>query len=344
MKSEISNKPVFTSRRMEQQWSRMQAIKMVRGGLSVPEVATFFNVTTRAVFKWIASFAENGQNGLLAKDGSGRPPKVSPEQMQWIALAVRNNTPNQLRFEFGLWTLRLIGQLIERQFGMTLSLPTLGKVMAQLGFTAQRPLYRAYQQDAVLVERWLSDELPALRARAKAKGARLFFADEASMRSDYHAGTTWAPRGCTPIVPANGCRSGVNMISAVSSGGELRFMLVDGRSTAETFKQFLEHLMFGADQPIILVVDGHPIHKAKLVTEYVASTNSMLELYFLPPYSPQLNPDEQVWKNVKERVAKQGPRDKYELRVMIRKALERLQELPEIVRGFFAHPECGFVN
>lgn len=317
---------------------------MVRSGFSVTDVAEFFGVSSRAVFKWLATFAESGQHGLLAKDGSGRPPKVGPEQMQWIADTVRNNTPNQLRFEFGLWTLRLIGHLIERQFGMTLSLPTLGKIMAQLGFTAQRPLYRAYQQDATLVERWLAYELPALRARAKAKGARLLFADEASMRSDYHAGTTWAPRGCTPIVPADGYRSSVNMISAISSGGELQFMLVEGRSSAEVFRKFLEQLMLSEDRPVILVVDGHPIHKARLVMDYVESTNGNLELYFLPPYSPQLNPDEQVWKNVKERIAKQGPRDKYELRAMIRKALERLQTLPEIVRGFFSHPECGFVN
>ena len=317
---------------------------MVRSGYSVGDVAEFFGVSTRAVFKWLSAFAEGGQNGLLAKDGAGRPPKIKPEQMQWIASAVRNNTPNQLRFEFGLWTLRLIGQLIEREFGMTLSLPTLGKVMAQLGFTAQRPLYRAYQQDATLVEHWLVDGLPALRARAKAKGAQLLFADEASMRSDYHAGTTWAPQGRTPIVPADGYRSSVNMISAISSGGHLQFMLVDGRATAEVFKEFLQHLMLGADQPIILVVDGHPIHKAKLVQEYVESMDGLLELHYLPPYSPQLNPDEQVWKNVKERVAKQNPSDKYELRIMLRKALERLQQMPAIVRGFFAHPECGFVN
>ncbi len=341
---QLPNKPVFTSRRMEQQWSRMQGVKMVRSGFSVSDVAHFFGVSTRAVFKWLSVFAQSGQNGLLAKEGAGRPPKVSPEQMQWIASAVRNHTPNQLRFEFGLWTLRLIGQLIERQFGMTLSLPTLGKIMAQLGFTTQRPLYRAYQQDATLVQRWLTDDLPALRARAKAKGAKLLFADEASMRSDYHAGTTWAPRGCTPIVAADGHRSSVNMISAISSGGELQFMLVEGRSNADIFKQFLEQLMLGEDRPVILVVDGHPIHKANVVKDYIESTNGQLELYCLPPYSPQLNPDEQVWKNVKERVAKQGPHDKYELRVMIRKALERLQQMPDIVRGFFAHPECGFVN
>jgi transposase len=322
MTHELPSKPIFVSRRMEQQWSRMQGIKMVKSGMPVDDVAKFFGVSRRSVYGWLSAFAKGGQNALIAKDGAGRPPKVSAEQMHWIADTVRNKTPNQLSFEFGLWTLRLIGQLIERQFDMRLSLPTLGKIMAQLGFTAQRPLYRAYEQDATLVQRWLNDELPALRARAKVKGAQILFADEASMRSDYHAGTTWEPRGQTPIVPVTGQRNSVNMISAISSGGQLQFMLVDGRATAEVFKQFLEKLMLGAHQPIILVVDGHPIHKAKLVAQYVEETNGMLELYFLPPYSPQLNPDEQVWKNIKERVAKQCPPDKYQLRILLTKALD----------------------
>lgn len=329
---------------MEQQWNRIQGVKMVRNGIAVAEVAKFFNVSTRAVFGWVAKFAQSGQNGLLAKEGAGRPPKVNAEQLRWIAMLVRDHTPNQLRFEFGLWTLRLIGQLIERELKITLSLPTLGKIMAQLGFTAQRPLHRAYEQDAALVQHWMAERLPALRQRAKALGAQLLFADEASMRSDYHAGTTWAPQGRTPIVRATGQRHSVNMISAISSSGELQFMLIEGRSNAQVLKEFLQQLMLDAKTPIILVVDGHPIHKANLVKEYVASTKGQLELHYLPPYSPQLNPDEQVWKNVKERVAKQFPADKWQLRAFLTKALERLQQVPEIVRGFFAHPECGFVN
>jgi transposase len=344
MNKDTLPKPIFTSRRMEQQWCRIQGVKMMREGVSANYVAEFFGVSVRAVYGWVATFSELGQNGLLAKEGAGRPLKVTPVQMQWIADTVRDNTPNQMRFDFGLWTLGLIGTVIERELGLTLSRPTLRKVMAQLGFTAQRPLYRAYEQDPVLVQNWLSTELPALQHKAKSRGARLLFADEAGMRSDYHAGTTWAPRGKTPIVKATGQRHSVNMISAISSLGELQFMLVDGRSNAQVFKQFLEQLMLGAEKPIILVVDGHSIHKAKLVRDYVESTNGMLELCYLPPYSPQLNPDEQVWKNVKERVAKQVPSDKSELQSRIHEALIRLQGLPDVVRGFFNHPECGFVK
>src|SRR5690349_6455266 len=124
MKPNFPNQPGFTSRRLEQQWIRTQAVKMAGVGYSVSEVAAFFSVTTRAVFKWLATFAESGHNGLEAKKGAGRPAKVNLEQMQWIAFMVRHTTPNQLGFDSGLWTLRLIGQLIERQFAMKLSLPT----------------------------------------------------------------------------------------------------------------------------------------------------------------------------------------------------------------------------
>lgn len=343
MDFKLPPKPVFTSRRMEQQWMRIQGVKMVRAGFAASAVAQFFGVSVRAVFKWVAAFSEGGQNALQAKDGAGRPPKLKPEQIQWIAKTVCDHTPDQLKFEFGLWTLKLIGQLIERQFQMSLSLPTLSKVMRQLGFTAQRPLYRAYQQDATLVQRWRTEDYPKLLARAKARGALIMFADEAGMRSDHHAGTTWAPMGQTPIVSSTGKRFSVQMLSAIGMGGQLQFMLHQGGVNAEVFCTFLKQLVLSVTQPILLVVDGSSIHTAKLVTEYVKSTDGQLELHVLPPYSPQLNPDEQVWKNVKERVAKQKTTDRASLRSLIEQALQRLQALPDIVRSFFRHPECGYL-
>jgi transposase len=338
----IPAKPVFTSRRAEQQWMRMQGVKMMRSGFMAKEVAELFGVSIRSVFGWVAAFASGGQNALVAKPGAGRPRKLSTEQMQWIASTVRDNTPDQLKFEFGLWTLRLIGQLIERQFQMTLSLPTLSKTMRLLGFSAQRPVHRAYEQDQALVQRWWQTDWPILQARAKLLGAQIFFADEAGMRSDYHAGTTWAPRGQTPEVRSTGQRVSVQMISAVSAGGQLHFMIHEGRTTAQVFVKFLQQLMLGQTRKIFLVVDNHSIHTAGVVKEYVASTDGQLELHYLPPYSPQLNPDEQVWKNVKERVAKQKPTDRASLRSLIEQALKRLQELSQIVKGFFRHPQCHY--
>ena len=189
--------------------------------------------------------------------------------------------------------------------------------------------------------KWHAEGFPRLQVRAKATEALIMFADEAGMRSDYHAGTTRAPRGRTPIGRATGQRVSVQMIFAIGTNGQLQFMIFDGRGTAEVFRDFLKQLMIGAAQRIILVVEGHSIHKAGIVQKFVASTEGMLELHFLPLYSPQLNPDEQVWKKVKERVAKQKPVDKFSLRSLLNDALKRLQGLPEIIRGFFRHPDCA---
>lgn len=321
---------------------RQQAVKAVKSGQAVSTVASALGVSTRAVFGWLAKFAEGGQNALLAKPIPGRPPKITAEEMRWIAQAVKDNTPQQLKFEFGLWTLSLIGNLIKRQFGKSLALASVSRVMKLLGFTVQKPLYQAWQQDPVLVRQWETESYPAIKAEAKERGATIYFADESGIRSDYHTGTTWAPCGQTPVVSVTGSRFSLNMISAVSPRGDFRFMVHEGSVTAAVFKTFLQRLMIGATQPVFIVVDGHPIHKAALVRKYVESQNGMLKLFFLPPYSPQLNPDEQVWAHVKRQVAKRFVQNKAEMKQLAIGALRRIQKLPELVKSFFRQPECQY--
>lgn len=322
----------------------MQAVKMYRKGMSAADIAQIFEVSPRAVFQWVAAFINHGQGGLVAKAVPGRPPKLTADQLSRLAFMVRSNCPNQLSFDFGLWTLRLIRELIEREFKVSLSVPTVGKVMHSLGFSPQRPLHRAWEQEAALVQSWLQIDLPALVQRATKQGALVLFGDEAGVRSDYHTGTTWGEVGQTPVVRRSAARVSVQMISAIGLNGSMQFMVHEGSGTAEVFLRFLQQLMLDARQPIILVVDGHSIHKAKLVKEYVASTQGKLELVYLPPYSPQLNPDEQVWKNVKAEVAKKPSSNKFDFRLVVEKALLRLQEMTHVVASFFRHPECGFMN
>jgi len=266
-----------------------------------------------------------GEEGLLARKGAGRPQKVSPIQKRLLALTVRDDTPANWGLGVKLWTLHHIKKVAELYLGMSLSLPTVRNIMRDIGFTPQRPLHRAYEQDPALVEHWLEVELPALRKRAEAEGAKLMFGDEASMRTDYHTGTTWAPRGQTPVVESTGNRQVVNMISAVSTAGELQFMLINGSGNSYTFKDFLEKLVHDSEKPIFLVVDNHSSHKSKLVMDYVKSTKGKLELFYIPPYAPQLNPDEQVWKNVKGQAAKRCPFDVREMRGFLRNAFEDLR-------------------
>jgi transposase len=303
----------------------------VREGQSVANLAAAYGVNVTTVFRWLAKFADGGQNALLAKPIPGRPPKISVEEMRWIALAVKDNTPQQFKFEFGLWTLALMRELINRQFGKSLSLESIRRIMKLLGFSAQKPLYQAWQQDPVLVRQWEVETYPAIKAEAKAAGANVYFADEAGIRSDYHTATTWAPVGETPVVTVTGSRFSFNMLSAVSPRGDFRFMLHEGSVDAAVFKEFLKRLMVGATKPVFVVVDGHSIHKAKLVKEYVASLDGAFKLFYLPPYSPHLNPDEQVWAHVKRQVSKQFVQDEEGMKKLALGALPRLQKLPAIV-------------
>jgi len=323
---------------------RQQAVKAVRGGQPVDSVAATLGVNKRSVFRWVAAFINGGQNALLAKPIPGRPPKLSHEQLKWIADAVHDKTPQQFRFEFGLWTLALIRQLVKRQFGVDLSTSAMYRVMKVLGFSAQKPKYRAWQQDAVLVRTWETETFPAILRQAKKEGATVYFADESGIRSDYHRGTTWAPKGETPLVEVTGRRFSLNMISAISPSGKMRFMINEGTTTAKVFIEFLKRLLIGTDKPVFLIVDGHPTHKSKMVKEFVNKTEGKLQLFFLPPYAPQLNPDEVVWAHVKHSISKRLVQSKEDMKELALSALRRIQKLPELVKSFFRQPECLYIK
>lgn len=179
--------------------------------------------------------------------------------------------------------------------------------------------------------------------RAKAEKADIFFADEAGVRSDFHSGTTWSPVGQTPVVPATGARFSVNMISAVSPRGEFRFMVVEGSVGAETFITFMKRLLVGAKKKVFLIVDGHPAHRAKIAKEFISSTNGAIELFYLPPYSPELNPDELVWNDLKNGiVGRSTVKDRQELKSKVISGLRRIQKNQEKVRAFFQHPKTKY--
>lgn len=322
---------------------RQQAVKAVGEGVAVKVVAQVIGVTQKAVYEWVAAFASGGQKALLAKPIPGAPSKLNAEQMRWIANAVKDNTPQQLKFEFGLWTLSIIKALVEREFNVEISVATARNVMKRLGFTVQKPLYKAWQQDDVLVQQWRTEFYPSIVAEAKAAGAKIYFGDESGLRSDYHAGTTWAPAGETPVATVTGARYSVNMLSAVNKLGEISFMLHDGSVNTEVFIKFLQLLVSDAKgTPVFLIVDGHPMHKTKLVNEYIESTNGLLKLFILPPYSPHLNPDEQVWAHIKRDVAKKFVETKLQMLAHIQDAVARLKNSPSIIAGMFRHPDCDY--
>jgi transposase len=322
---------------------RLEAVRRVQAGEAPTAVARDMGLYTNRIFIWLAAYRSGGWDALRARKAMGRPKRLEAKQIRWIYDAVTTKNPLQFKLPFALWTRAQIRALIAQRFSIKLSLVSVGRLLAQLGLTCQRPLFRAYQQDRSLVERWLKEEFPKIRARAKREKAEIFFEDESGVRSDFHSGTTWAPKGQTPVVRVTGQRFSLNMISAVSPRGELRFMVVRGGVGAGVFIDFLKRLIHGQRRPIFLIVDGHPSHRSKKVKAYVESLQGKLRLFFLPPYSPELNPDELVWNDVKNngvgRTLVHSPADL--MRAIVGR-LRYLQKTPAMIRSFFQHPETCY--
>lgn len=322
---------------------RTRAVAQVQAGESPELVATAIGINRTTIYDWLSLYRHGGKAALDAKKRGGRRRKLDGVAMRWIYRTVATKNPLQLHFPFALWTCDMIRVPIKQRFNVDLSRSSVGRLLEQLGLSAQRPLWRAYQQNPQEVQRWLNVTYPKIKAEARACRAEIYFGDEAGVRSDHHAGTTWAPQGRTPIVSSTEARFGFNLISAVSARGLLRFMVVEGKVGAGTFIAFLKRLMLGATKPIFLIVDGHPSHRAKAVGRYIETLGGKLRLFFLPAYSPELNPDELVWNSLKNTaLGRRAHHDKAGLKHVAIGHLRHLQKTPGKVRAFFDAPYTAY--
>jgi transposase len=309
---------------------------LVQEGKSPEEVISALGMSRSCIYSWLAAYRSGGWHALKSKKLNGRPKKLTGKQIQRIYKIIVQKNPQQYRFEFALWTLKLVNEIIRLKLGVKLSTTSVWRLLKQLGLTCQRPLFKAYQQDAKAVQSWLETTYPKIKELAKRVNAKVFFGDEAGIRSDFHAGTTWAPKGETPIVKSNGQRFGLNIISAVSTTGEMRFMVVDGTVKSKEFIAFLSRLIVGVKHKVFLVVDGHPTHRSKKVKEYVASTKGKLGLFYLPGYSPELNPDEFVWNDLKNQViGRKFVSTKDDLKSIVISGMRSLQRQPAKIKSYF---------
>jgi transposase len=324
---------------------RALAIRLIKEKRAYAEVAEILGVGESTVFEWWRNYRRSGISGIATKDTPGRPSSLSARQLQELRVLVADTVPSQHGYEVELWTRDIIGDLIRRRFRTSLSAVTVGRVMKGLGFSPQKPLYRAFQQDPEKVAEWKEKTYPNIRKDAAAQGARIFFADESTIRTDFHAGTTWAPVGQTPVVASTGDRKSIMMASAISPRGELRFHIHEGSFRSENFIEFCKQLIKDIDDNVFLIVDGSSVHKADKVKKFVQSTEGRLQLFFLPPYSPDLNPDEWVWKNVKnDSIGRTAIRGKDDLKAKAVSALRHLQKSPAKVRGFFGDLKLAYIS
>lgn len=318
---------------------RKQAMLQVQDGANPEIVAAGLGINRTTIYDWLALYRSGGWDALKAKKRGGRRRKLDGKAMSWVYRVVSMKNPMQMKFSFALWTIDMIRKLIKDKFGIALSKASVNRLLDQLGLSAQKPLWRAYQQNPEAVDAWLRSEYPKIRKMAAKCGAGIFFGDEAGVRSDHHSGTTWAPKGRTPVVSGTGARFGFNIISAVSPGGVLRFMVVEGSVGASVFIDFMKRLLVGATKPVYLIVDGHPSHKAKKVREWIERQAGKIRLFILPGYSPELNPDELVWNSLKNHgLGRRVYSSKEEMKKIAISHMRKLQQMPEVIRGFFRKP------
>jgi len=322
---------------------RIRAVEGVQAGESPEDVIRMLGFTRSCIYTWLALYRAGGWGALRARALKGRPMRIQPQQMRWLYRTITGKSPLQYRFEFALWTREIVRMLLAEEFQLKLSLSSVGRLLKQLGLSCQRPLYRAIEQDPERVRQWREEEYPGIRRQAQQQRAEIYFGDEAGVRSDCHAGTTWGAKGQTPVVVSTGQRNSVNMISAVSARGHLRFMLTKGRVNGPVFVEFLKRMMHHAQRPIFLILDGGSFHHSRPVRDYVESLGGKLQLFFLPPYSPELNPDEQVWNYVKHHgVAKAALHSRDDLKKFVLARLHSLQRLPWTIRMFFLTPDTQY--
>jgi transposase len=315
---------------------RKRAVARVQSGESPEDVIRTMGFCRACIYNWLAMYRAGGWGALDARRRGGRRRKLKGSMIAWVYRVVVDGDPRQYKFPFALWTRQAIAVLIYRQYKIRLSRNSVGRLLAQLGITPQKPLWRAYQQDPERVRQWIREEYPEIARRAKQVGAEIWFGDESGLRSDYHAGTTWGVKGRTPVVRTTGARYRLNLLSAVNRRGDMRFMIEKTKLNAEIVCRFLERLMQGSPQAIFLILDGHPMHKSGKVAAKVRSYEGRLRLYLLPPYSPELNPSEEVWREVKShRVGRAGVFSFADMKLEARSAMHHLAHRPDKIRAFF---------
>lgn len=326
------------------EYLRITAVRrVVEDGEAPSQVISSMGLNRTTIYRWLATYHEKGYEGLKGSKAEGPAPSLTDKQCQAVRRWIIGKDPRQYGFDFGLWSRKIVKELIKERFDVDVCLATVSAILSRLGITPQKPLRRAYERDPVAVHEWVGKTYPKLRRRAKANGASIFFLDEAGFSSEPNLGRTYGEKGCTPVVETTGQRQKVNAISAVNAKGEFWCSIYTGMLNAETFIVFLKEFLEGRTEPVYLVVDGHPSHRAKKVQKFVQEQTGWLELHFLPPYAPDLNPDEFVWQHAKTNgVAKKPLRQNESLRERVETDLNAIAGNPALVRSFFLAPSVAY--
>lgn len=329
-----------------QEEKRKQAVRLRKKGLGHKEIAELVGVHSLTVGRWLQRYQRQGMAALKSKprgrpSGAGR--SLTLEQEKLIQKLITDKTPDQLKLAYALWTRQSVKEVIEQETGVKLAIRTVGKYLSLWGFTPQKPLKKAYEQNPEQVRRWLEEEYPAIKAQAKREDAEIYWGDETGIRNNAQHERGYAPKGQTPVVRLNAKRESTNMVSAINNQGKVRFHVYDRTMNADVLIDFMKRLTKDADRKVILILDNLRVHHAKVVRAWLEDHREMIEVFYLPSYSPELNPDEYLNCDLKGGVhSGKAIRSKAELKKRVISHMRMLQKKPSRVQKYFHHPKIQY--
>jgi transposase len=325
---------------------RRVAVGMVAAGKTRIEAAAAVGVNRRFVGAWVKAAAQSGEAALAGRRRGRHPGEqraLTADQESRLRGLIATRCPDQVQLPFALWTREAVRALIARETGVTLALPVVGRYLRRWGFTPQRPIRRATERREPEVRAWLETEYPAIAARAKREGGEIQWADETGLSNQANYGRSFAPQGETPVILRPATRFTLSMIASLTNRGKLRFMIYAGALNAAIFVTFLRRLIQNAPGKVFLIVDNLRVHHAQRVTDWVHEHRDRLELFYLPSYAPEHNPEEFLNNDLKQTLARRRtPKTKAALKSGLRSYMRRLQRQPAKVRAFFQAPSVRY--
>lgn len=325
---------------------RKRAISLFNSGKSKSEIAEIFGVRNNTVGDWIKSYQKDGLKGLKDQKRGVKSEDVkllSKENERAVQKMIIDTMPDQLKLPYSLWTRKAVKELIERELNIVLAITTTGDYLRKWGFSPQKPKKKAYEQNDENVKKWLQEEYPDIKERAKSENAEIHWGDETGVRNQSQHGRSYAPKGCTPVKLSMAKRFSVNMISTVTNQGKVEFLIYQGSMNADRFISFLAQLTKNKPKKVFLIVDNLRVHHSKIVKEWVEENKTKIELFYLPSYSPERNPDEYLNCDLKYGLSlKPSPRDQDKLQNNVQEHMEMLQSESERVKKYFNHKDIQY--
>jgi transposase len=320
---------------------RRLAVRLRERGMTIREVTQHVELSTNTVIAAYNAFRLGGWGAVKVKQRGRKPgagSRLSEEQAAHIRRLICDKTPDQLKLDFALWNRHAVAQLISAQFQIELPVRTVGDYLKRWGFTPQKPIRKAYEQRPAEVRAWLDERYPQIAAQAKSEGAEIHWGDETGLRTDDVRGRGYAPRGQTPVIRVNNKREGLSIISTVTNQGKVRWRIFEGALHADLLIDFFKRLIKESERKILLILDNLKVHHALKVKDWLSHHVEKIEVFYLPSYSPELNPDECLNADLKDGVTRRAPsRGKAQLKKAAVRHLRKLQKSPQRVRSYFLH-------